>query len=1162
MKRFLVVAILAGIIFADGAYADRGSDDFPLVLSCPDSVDFDAESGRNHTQTGLYSFSPATRSALRTLETLATEPYEVIWEEDFESGYGDWFPENGVWEIGVPTSGPAAVTYATGLTGTEMAATVLAGNYTYNTKSRLYNYSHKIILPEMQNKDDKLLLKLKHWYSYSNADHGQVQISVYEDYSWGDWINVGPQFKGTLGVYYPSVPILDIDITEYAGKTIRMAFYHYEVHGGDNEGGYSSAHQESSGWYIDRVQIVLQHQIPFFKHEETFEEGHGDWFTDHQGVWQIGKPSSGPGKAFEGNSVAATVLKGNYPYNRRSHFISAPFILSSTSSVDDSIVIRFWHWYSYKNADHGKVQIRTLNDSTWGDWHNVGPSFKGTSGVWIPVIPIDITSFAGNTVQIGFYHGEFHGGNSEGGYSSAHQESTGWYIDDLKIISTISGDPPTPIYTPTLSPLPTSTPTVTPTPTLTVTPTPTPSEVEVLDTPTPEPTPTEIESASGEGILRPGEMTYLVDYFPKDVNGENGIYLQSRDLSDNQYRELSYRSDYNFYTPEERAWGTPDIYPRKSDNPPTIQAHPAGKSGMGFDRDAIIQVRLNGNYEMVTVKGSVLNTSWGGVNFYIYKGENGYSDPIWKSSRSINNNETESFELTIPYQDGDELYFATNSEGSGFNDWARWVNVSFEVAEEISTITIPLDLPDGSTPLEMVYIPPGSFMMGTPEDDNTSKWYSYSTPQHLVTLTKGYYIGKYEMTQAQWTAVMGSNPSSYKEPNNPVNHVKWSDCQSFVQKLNQLNIVSGEFRLPTEAEWEYACRAGTTTRYYWGNDLNYEMIDQYAWHPGNSGNRPHEVGQLLPNNWGLYDMSGNILEWVNDFRGRYSSEPQIDPTGPATGDGHIDRGGAWRFYTKDLCRSDFRTDHSNSESYNNVGFRITLTLEELEIETPLPTYTPTYTPSPTSTQTITATATPTSPTFAPTPSMTPNPTPWGIHSNDPVYIYSMNEYTDSENNLLVMNPEGYDLGNYIFDWLEAADGAQDYTNGFGMKVNLGPGTGITVFGKPLAVEPNTYVFLRISAFCKDPNVSIAVGALDAVEAADIWGAALNGSIGSNILTDSTRFVENFGYLETLFMPERGAVVPVFQAVNNDENSIRVQFDNLEIYMIRRNQLPVRQKITP
>ncbi len=225
----------------------------------------------------------------------------------------------------------------------------------------------------------------------------------------------------------------------------------------------------------------------------------------------------------------------------------------------------------------------------------------------------------------------------------------------------------------------------------------------------------------------------------------------------------------------------------------------------------------------------------------------------------------------------------------------------------------------------------------------------------------------------------------------------------------------------------------------------------------------------------------------------------------------------------------------------------------------------TFEPTPTATPDIqdvkpTPTATPTE-----KPPATPTPEPTrqhGIHDGEPVYIYPMNEDTASENNLQVLNPTGYDLGNYLFDSLETTASAQVYTDGFGMKVNLEPETGITAYGKPLAVEPDTYVFLRISAYCNNPNVSIAVGALDAVEATDISGAALNGSIGSDMLTESGRFVENFGYLETLFMPERGAIVPVFQAVNLSQNSARAQFDNLEIYVIPKIQLPVRLKSTP
>ena len=162
----------------------------------------------------------------------------------------------------------------------------------------------------------------------------------------------------------------------------------------------------------------------------------------------------------------------------------------------------------------------------------------------------------------------------------------------------------------------------------------------------------------------------------------------------------------------------------------------------------------------------------------------------------------------------------------------------------------------GATPLEMILIPAGTFTMGSPSNEKDR---TIDEVQHQVTLTKDFYIGKYEVTQAQWQAVMGSNPSSFSGDNNPVELVSWNNCQEFITKLNQMG--QGTFGLPTEAEWEYSYRAGTTTAFYWGEDTGYSQIGQYAWYSSNSSSKTHEVGQKLPNAWGMHDMIGNVNEW-------------------------------------------------------------------------------------------------------------------------------------------------------------------------------------------------------------------------------------------------------------------------------------------------------------
>ncbi|MEA3365428.1 MAG: SUMF1/EgtB/PvdO family nonheme iron enzyme, partial [Candidatus Hydrogenedentes bacterium] len=209
------------------------------------------------------------------------------------------------------------------------------------------------------------------------------------------------------------------------------------------------------------------------------------------------------------------------------------------------------------------------------------------------------------------------------------------------------------------------------------------------------------------------------------------------------------------------------------------------------------------------------------------------------------------------------------------------------------TIMLP-----GNMPLEMVWIEPGTFLMGRYPGEQDS--YDWEDPQHEVTLTQGFWMGKYELTKAQWTAVMETEPWSGRscvldDPDSPAVYVSWNEAQAFIMALNDYTGLT--FRLPTEAEWEYACRAGTTTRFYWGDDPDYTLIDDYAWWEGNASNigeeYAHVVGQKLPNAFGLYDMSGNVWEWCQDWwdSDYCSSSPGTDPEGPASGSHRVLRGG-------------------------------------------------------------------------------------------------------------------------------------------------------------------------------------------------------------------------------------------------------------------------------
>ena len=211
----------------------------------------------------------------------------------------------------------------------------------------------------------------------------------------------------------------------------------------------------------------------------------------------------------------------------------------------------------------------------------------------------------------------------------------------------------------------------------------------------------------------------------------------------------------------------------------------------------------------------------------------------------------------------------------------------------------------------MVYVSGGTFIMGG--DDSSDQM-----PTHSVTLSS-YYICKYEVTQALWRAVMGSNPSNFKGNNLPVENVSWYDCQTFIKRLN--SYTSRNFRLPTEAEWEFAARGGNYSRHYKYSGSNH--IDDVAWYIDNSNKRPHPVGTKQANELGLYDMSGNVGEWCSDWDGSYSSYSQTNPTGPNSGSSRVNRGGFWRYNAR-YCRTPERSSNAPDYCVNFIGLRLVL----------------------------------------------------------------------------------------------------------------------------------------------------------------------------------------------------------------------------------------------
>jgi formylglycine-generating enzyme required for sulfatase activity len=210
-------------------------------------------------------------------------------------------------------------------------------------------------------------------------------------------------------------------------------------------------------------------------------------------------------------------------------------------------------------------------------------------------------------------------------------------------------------------------------------------------------------------------------------------------------------------------------------------------------------------------------------------------------------------------------------------------------------------------------IPAGEFRMGSTDGDGDER------PVHTVRISQPFYLGIHAVTQGQWEAVMGTNPSRFTgDPNRPVEQVSWEDAQAFIGRLNAREGHT-RYRLPTEAEWEYAARAGSTAAYYFGDDSR--RLGEYAWYGENAGGQTHPVGTLQPNAWGLYDMYGNVWEWVQDWYGEYTAEPVTDPQGPAAGSVRVIRGGSWDSDARN-CRSAGRAPIAPGTRSDDLGFRL------------------------------------------------------------------------------------------------------------------------------------------------------------------------------------------------------------------------------------------------
>lgn len=339
----------------------------------------------------------------------------------------------------------------------------------------------------------------------------------------------------------------------------------------------------------------------------------------------------------------------------------------------------------------------------------------------------------------------------------------------------------------------------------------------------------------------------------------------------------------------------------------TIQLSQQQKLDVSFGELVAILGNLSVNYKPfgaeVYVDGKKLGQSprvFNGLlvgNHQVEVRKDGYATD--KKSVTISEGQTASISGTL-----------SSNTASSSNGYAS----SSSVSSGGNEISIPVK--NGIT-IDMVKVEAGTFMMGA-TSEMQNPW-DDEKPVREVILTNDYYIGKYEVTQSLWQAVMGTNPSYFKGDNLPVEQVSWDNCLEFISKLNSLT--GRKFRLPTEAEWEYAARGGKKSRgYQYSGSFN---ISDVAWYNGNSGNKIHPIGMKQANELGVYDMSGNVNEWCQDWYGSYVSSSQTNPLGANSGSFRVCRGGSWYFGTVN-CRSSFRSRGNPDTRSRYLGFRLVL----------------------------------------------------------------------------------------------------------------------------------------------------------------------------------------------------------------------------------------------
>ena len=299
----------------------------------------------------------------------------------------------------------------------------------------------------------------------------------------------------------------------------------------------------------------------------------------------------------------------------------------------------------------------------------------------------------------------------------------------------------------------------------------------------------------------------------------------------------------------------------------------------------------------------------------------------------------EGVQLTLRKADGKEIVIPLSrlDDKSRLKARAMAKNGGKTAAKEITDSTDVKIVPDSVTDntdvkivpdsvtnsigMKLVLIPAGTFTMGSPKNEVGR---NYNEPPHEVTISKSYYIGVYEVTQGEYQKVMGNNPSQFNGAKNPVETVNWDDAVSFCKKLSEMpeeKAAGRLYRLPTEAEWEYACRAGSKTAYSFGDTA--ETLGEFAWFGESRKGKTHPVGEKKPNRWGLYDMHGNVFELCQDWYADYPPDASTDPQGPNGGTNRAFRGGSW-YSDAGNCRSASRSMNYPSNHFHFIGFRVAL----------------------------------------------------------------------------------------------------------------------------------------------------------------------------------------------------------------------------------------------